>query len=240
MSAKKQTLTQQIVTELKRRILEGELKGGERIWAADLTEELDVSMAPVKDALAALQSEGLITNVPRRGAIIRDFSLKEVIDLYDIRALIECEAIKTGFASGRIDGKLINELVRLNELLGQERSGLQFSKNSIAYEFDWQFHDVMIGATENQLLIELYRRLNTQSQLIRLASWNAGPRGNETYDEHLAIIAGLQNGDVVQTIGAIKDHLSSIIEAFRSHVKCRKDDDKDETKDYRQFRARRH
>ncbi len=235
MSINKQTLSQQVVQELKRRILEGELLTGERIWAADLVEELEVSMAPVKDALIVLQGEGLIINVPRRGAIVREFSLKEVIDLYDMRAMVETEAIERGFAAARIDEAMIDELVRLNELLGQERHGESFEKNEAAYAIDWQFHDVMINASDNQILIEWYQRLNTQSQIIRLSSWNTGPRGDQTYFEHRAIIDGLQKGDMEQTTKAIREHLGSIVVAFRNHVDCCKDSDRD----YRQLSARR-
>ncbi len=235
MNINKQTLSQQVVQELKRRILEGALQAGERIWAADLVDELGVSMAPVKDALIVLQGEGLIVNVPRRGAVVREFSYKEVVDLYDIRAMVECEAIQRGLASGRIDDAMIGELVRLNELLGEERLDDGFSKNENAYEIDWQFHDVLISACDNILLIEWYKKLNTQSQIIRLASWNAGPRGERTCLEHKAIIAGLQVRNVKMTSLAIRAHLKSITEAFRQHVDCCKD----AGNDYRRHTGRR-
>lgn len=235
MTINKQTLSQQVVQELKRRILEGELQTGQRIWAADLVEEMGVSMAPVKDALIVLQGEGLIVNVPRRGAIVREFSLKEVVDLYDIRAMVECEAIQRGFVAGKINEEMIEELVRLNELLGQERLGETFAKNERAYELDWKFHNVLLSGCDNLLLVDWYKKLNTQSQIIRLASYNAGPRGEQTYLEHKAIITALQNGDVEQTTAAVKGHLFSIESAFRQHVDCCKDAENG----YRQLRARR-
>ncbi len=230
MAINRQTLSQQISEELKRRILEGELKAGERIWAADLVEELQVSMAPVKDALIVLQGEGLIVNVPRRGAIVREFSLKEVRDLYDIRSMIECEAIQRGFAAGKVDEAMIGELERLNALLGCERQGTSFEKNETAYEIDWQFHDVMVSAGGNELLVEWYQRLNTQAQIIRLSSWNAGPRGEETYSEHKAIIDGLKSGSIEQTELAVKAHLNSIVSAFRKHVDHCMDVDEDHSR----------
>jgi DNA-binding GntR family transcriptional regulator len=235
MSINKQTLSQKIVQELKRRILEGELHTGQRIWAADLVEELGVSMAPVKDALIVLQGEGLIVNVPRRGAIVREFSLKEVVDLYDIRAMVECEAIRRGFDAGKINDEMIDELVQLNELLGKERMGDTFIKNEKAYELDWVFHNVLLSGCDNLLLVDWYKKLNTQSQIIRLASYNAGPRAEQTYLEHKAIITGLQKGDVEQAIVAVKAHLFSIETAFRVHVDCCKDAENG----YRQLRARR-
>ncbi len=235
MTINKQTLSQQIVVELKRRILEGELHTGQRIWAADLVEEMGVSMAPVKDALIVLQGDGLIVNVPRRGAIVREFSLKEVVDLYDVRAMVECEAIRRGFDGGKINRSMIEELVRLNELLGKERKGETFARNERAYELDWKFHNVLMGGCDNLLLVDWYKRLNTQSQIIRLASWNAGPRGEQTYLEHRSIIAGLQSGDVEKTLGAVKAHLLSIEAAFRQHVDCCKDAENG----YRRLRARR-
>ncbi len=235
MSINKQTLSQQIVQELKRRILEGRLRAGERIWAADLVEELDVSMAPVKDALIILQGEGLITNIPRRGAIVRKFSMKEVVDLFDMRAMVECGALEKGFAAGRINQRLIAELVRLNELLGRECSGAMFENKVNASEIDWQFHDVMIQVCDNQLLVDWYTRLNTQSQIIRLASWDGDARGKQTYLEHKSIINGLENGEFAQAATAVKFHLNSTVTAFRSLVGS----DNGANEDYSRLRARR-
>ena len=95
----RETLTQQICALLKSKIINGNLIAGNRIWADDLANELGVSIAPVKEALLILSGEGLINNIPRRGSVVRTFSFKEMHELFDVRRMVEIEALKIMFDS---------------------------------------------------------------------------------------------------------------------------------------------
>ena len=214
------TLTQQVVGLLKQRILDGKLMSGQRVWATDLAQEFGVSLIPVKDALLILQGEGLIINVPRRGSIVRQFSLRDVHELIHIRQLIEIDAVALIIKNGAVTRELIHDLTRHNKTIGERRStDGTFMDRAIPFEHDHEFHALMVGACGNRLLTEWYERLNSQAQVIRLSFWNIGPRGDKTYREHAAIIEGLARQDLPASRRAIRAHLDSVIADFNHKIK---------------------
>jgi len=210
------TLTQQLVELLKTRMAEGDLKSGDRMWPAELADEYETSIVPVKEALIILQSEGLIKNIPRRGSIIRQFSEKEMEELYDIRLLIEVESVKIALTNNTVDAALISKLVDTNDKMQAMREGDEFSNPRAAYQLDQQFHDLIVKASNHDALREWYDRLNAQMKIIRLSSWNIGPRGKKTTIEHEAIIEALEGRDFTTVQIAVEKHLSSIRTDFRS------------------------
>ena len=215
LKIQKETLTRQVVDLITHRILRGELKSGQRIWAADLAEEFGVSLIPVKEALLILQGEGLITNISRRGSVVRQFTSRDVHELIMVRELIETHAADYAIADGRVDDKLISDLTRHNEAIGAARDKEGgFAKPALSYDHDRRFHDILVRACGNNLLMEWYQRLNTQVQIIRFAFWNINPRGDQTYNEHNAIIRGMRSRNPGTAKEAIKAHLESIAKDF--------------------------
>ena len=205
------TLTNQIVDLLKGRILNGQLTSGQRIWSADLAKEFGVSLNPVKEALLILQGDGLIVNVPRRGSIVRQFTLSDVLELLQVRRLIEWEAARLLIKNQGMTPELMAEIVEHNEAVGKGRNGHgDWLERVQPYRHDRLFHDIIVGACGNRLLAEWYHRLNSQAQVIRLSFWNIGPRGDKTYEEHAAIIKGIEQNDLNAMQVAIKEHLDSI------------------------------
>lgn len=214
----RETLTQQVCKFLKSKIINGDLVAGNRIRAGDLASELGVSIAPVKEALLILSGEGLISNIPRRGSVVRNFSLNEMHELYDVRRLLEIEALDIMFTKELVTDTFVGELRKINEKIGKLCRDGEFTDRNAAFELDWDFHQHFIQNCQHSLLVELYSRLNTQAQIIRYTSWNIGPRGEKTYDEHAAIIAALKVRDPAKGRAAIRDHLGSILRDFDSAI----------------------
>lgn len=209
------TLTQQIVNFLKQRILDGELRSGQRVWAAELAAEFGVSIAPVKEALLILQGGGLIKNVPRRGSVVRQFSPQDVEELIYVRHLVEADAAASAIRQGNVTPELIASLTFHNDAIGSYRTlEGEFSDRIVPYEHDRRFHDIIVDACGNKLLTEWYQRLNDQAQIIRVAIWNIGSRGDKTYEEHRAIIEAMAAADQKAARTAVKAHLDSILADF--------------------------
>ncbi len=82
-------LRQQVEDAVRQAIVDGQLQPGQRLPERELTERMGVSRTLVREALRQLESEGLITVIPNRGAIVRELTPVEVQDLYDIRAVLE-------------------------------------------------------------------------------------------------------------------------------------------------------
>lgn len=213
----RETLTQQICGFLKAQILSGETVAGDRLWADELAESIGVSVAPVKEALLILAGEGLIRNIPRRGSVIRSFSFTEVQELYGVRRLLEVEALDIMFASDRVTDNFVDRLADINSKIGAQVINGEFADRQIAFELDWEFHQYFMQNSQQSLLVELYSRLNTQAQIIRYSSWNLGPRGDQTFEEHNAIIAALRNRQLAPAKQAVTAHLASILKGFEHY-----------------------
>jgi len=202
----KSTLTQQIAEQLRDRILEGQITSGERLWAQDLAADLGVSIVPVKEALLLLQGEGLITNTPRRSSVVRRFTLEEMKELYDLRRMFEIEALRQIVAAGGPTDAFIHALERCNEEI-RKNSG----NGAVALDQDRRFHELLVGACGNRMLLDLYVRLNAQAHIIRYATWRFGPRAEINYREHAAIVEALKARDIEAAERAIAGHLTSIL-----------------------------
>src|SRR5665213_3203796 len=115
--AKNPNLTEQAYQSVKRQLLNGSFAEGSKLTEEYLSSALGISKSPVREALMRLESEGLISIEARRGAYVRKFSVKEVLDLYDVRALLEVHAV--GIA--RITP----------ELLGQMAASIERTRNNL-------------------------------------------------------------------------------------------------------------
>ncbi|WP_198141941.1 GntR family transcriptional regulator [Leucobacter komagatae] len=85
--------TMEAAAEIRSRISHGELKPGDRVPEAKLAESLGVSRNTLREAFRSLNQEGLITQVPNRGAYVAIPNINTIIDIYRVRRLIECQAV---------------------------------------------------------------------------------------------------------------------------------------------------
>src|SRR5687768_12783860 len=81
------SLPEQIAARLSERIVSGACRPGQRIMEQALAAEFTVSRGPVREALRILERDGLVTILPRRGALVTDLSISEVKEIFDIRAM---------------------------------------------------------------------------------------------------------------------------------------------------------
>lgn len=144
--------------ELRRRILNGDLKPGERAPEAKLAESLGVSRNTLREAMRSLSQEGLITQVPNKGAHVAVPSISTIIDIYRVRRLIEVQAV-----AGAIPRH--PAISRMHDAVS---AALEARKND-----DWseiataniQFHRAVFELTDSPRLGQLYERLATELRL---------------------------------------------------------------------------
>src|SRR5690606_14646120 len=87
------TLQFKVTTKLRELILKGEFKMGERLMQEEWAQKLGVSRMPLREALRQLEVEGLVRIEPRRGAVVTPVSTEDIEEIYQLRALLEGEAV---------------------------------------------------------------------------------------------------------------------------------------------------
>jgi DNA-binding GntR family transcriptional regulator len=149
--ADRATLPNEVCKRLRRSIVSGALLPGERIVEAQLARQLGISRAPIREAARLLEREGLIVSHPGRGFIVRKITIQELQEIYDVRACIECFAVRRA-VEARDEG-LVDELGRIaHRLMRANRTGA-FSQQVAE---DYNFHRSIVAAARNKRLLRSY------------------------------------------------------------------------------------
>lgn len=206
MAVIRDTLAEQVHSELKRRILSSELALGERLNVDTLASELSVSSSPVKEALKHLEREGLVEIRPRSGTVVRRFSRQDVLDVYGTRRIIEPAAAAITVQQGPASPDLIAALERTMDALVDASNGPSFTRPSDVTDTDGAFHRLIVKAAGNAILAEIHSTLIDRARLVRNYA-SRGPRAVETLDEHRRIVEALRRGDKQEAAHASAEHL---------------------------------
>jgi DNA-binding GntR family transcriptional regulator len=209
------SLADDIAHRLQRDILDGRIALGERLAQDELCARFEVSRTPVREALTKLQSSGLVSLRPNRGAIVRTPARREVQEVYELRA--ELEGFAAERAAARIDAFAARRLNRAQEDLAAGVSGLDPAVANADAELtraigaaNDAFHDVILEAADNRTL---------QRHVLRLRG--AFPKDHVTealrsvdellamnVEEHALVQAALAAGDGASARRTMTDHVA--------------------------------
>ena len=171
-------------------IISGSLKAGSRVSEPELAERHGISRTPIREAFRQLESEGYLAVIPRRGAIVRELSPRDVEEFYAIKSILEGYAARRAcekFSSKDLDRlQAIND--KLAELAGQNDINQFFKIHS-------DFHDLFIKAADNEKLRTLITGLVTKFQRLRLTSLSLPGRMMISVQEHDKIIDAFRRRD---------------------------------------------
>lgn len=140
-------------TEIRDRIISGELTPGTWLRERDLSAELNVSRVPVREALLQLEADGFTTTGPRHGAVVRQMTLQDVDEVFDIRLSIEVSAASIAarqVAAGASPERLLSVLADAEALVASGDEDLKASTNVA-------IHDEIFSLTGNELLTTVIR-----------------------------------------------------------------------------------
>ena len=196
-----------VLERMRALILTGEYGPEERLIEEQLAERLGVSRTPVRQALTLLESEGLVEITPNRGATVCSFSIEDVWDIYDLRAVLEGHAARR--AAGRVERR---ELERLRELAG-EMEGLagRFEDHEeeirALVELNQEFHGAIAEAGRNRRLKRLIDR-TVRTPLIFKASFWYTPRERAISNHyHRRMIEALEQRDADRAEIIMREHV---------------------------------
>lgn len=156
------SLTTLVLQELERQIVDGQLPAGTKLNEADIAEQLNVSRGPVREAFRALDQSGLVTTEKNRGVFVRQVSLEEAHEIYEVRAALD--GLIGRLAAQRIQPA---QLTRLREIVRKMQAAARALDSASYYPLNIEFHEVLAEASGNQALIANYRRVVNELNLYR-------------------------------------------------------------------------
>jgi len=199
----RRTLAAQVQERIREAILKQILKPGDRIDQNKLADELQVSMAPVREALKGLESEGLVMIQPRRGAFVVEVSISDMDELYFTRQLIEGEAMY--LAVPRLTEK---DFADLQEMIDIMRRSTDSGDINTYISYNRLFHLRIYNALSNQHLLQVITLLWERSELYRYRYMFMTRDHERIHQEHEAILEACRQRDQALAKQRAQDHIT--------------------------------
>lgn len=184
-------LREQVISALRQAIRDFDLKPGQRLVERELIEKLGVSRTTIREALRELASEGLVTVVPQRGAIVSAPSLDEAMDLYEVRAALE-SLLARHFVE-RAGSDEVKELVQAVEVFASVSRTTSDIRTILAAKD--RFYRVLITGAKSKTLQQLIESIQARVQVLRVTSMSEAGRPLEVIEELNAIVEAVSKRD---------------------------------------------
>ncbi len=202
------TLRERIVEFIKDSIINGRLKPGERVPEHEIAESFGISRTPIREAFRQLESEGFITVVPRKGAVVSPITAKDVREFYAVKSLLDGYAAR--LACRKFTEKEIKRLKSLNQQMLRCAE-----KNDVSgfYRLDNQFHNVFLSTCGNDKLCQLAHQIAEQFKRFRITALSMPGRMRTSITQHREIIEAFaqRNEDLVERLVRENAELSAEI-----------------------------
>ncbi|MEQ5819327.1 GntR family transcriptional regulator [Halomonas sp. SCS19] len=215
------TLTSIARDAIEQLIISGELSAGDRINESALAARFDISRGPIREACRSLEYAGLIRNVANHGAYVREMSLDEARELYEVRRALT--ALVGELLVERATQEVIEELEALVDRMGEaaEREDLDDY-----YQLNLRFHDAMMTHTGNSALARYYDDTIKQLHLFRRRG--LVQRGNlkASNAEHVTIVRAISARDADGASRALRDHVMAGWRRMEEALAAAPDDDR--------------
>src|SRR3954465_7982791 len=197
-------LSRQIADQLKQLIYAGEFKAGDRLNEAALAVRMGTSRGPIREAIRILTGTGLVTPVVNRGVFVRKVSIQEMLEIYDLRALV------FGFAAERACEHVTDEDRRgFEELLDAMESAAHASDSGLYYDLNVQFHERILVLSHSQRAHQLYDSYVKELHLYRRQNFNAPGNMRRSNVEHRKIFEAISRGNAAKAKQFSEEHIQA-------------------------------
>ena len=211
----------EVRAELERMIVEGTLQGGEKMNEVVLSNAMGVSRGTVREAIRSLADSGLIDLVANRGAYVHRITLAEVRNLYDLRGAVF--AMACGAAARRVGQGIEMALSKtLERNLAKMHVAVAKEDTAKYYALNIEFHDVLLQAADNPKAKTIYDNLVKEMHLFRRKGLSLVTNMDRSLEEHEAITAAVNAGDIEAARAAAYTHTTS---GYARYMKMLKPED---------------
>lgn len=200
-------LTETVYELLREAIVTGELAPGARLVEEELSQRLQVSTTPVREAFHWLERDGLVSRAPFRGTYVRVIDADEVRAVYEVRIALETMAIR--LACERIRPDEIQMLARIQEE-GYQRIASRDFKEYASY--NERFHDVILTASRNEMLRKLMAQVRHLVRWFATMTVQVPGQPERASQEHQLMIEALRDRDPGRAVTLMEQHLTRALQ----------------------------
>lgn len=181
-------------------IRNGNLRPGGRLRESELAARFNVSRTPVREAIRRLEVEGLVDHQPRTGAVVRKLDYPELMELYEMRTVLEGTAAR--LAARAASPVELEELQQLNDEMRDAVIG-----SDLLIRLNRQFHRRLLEAARNRFLLRAMVSIDNTLLILGASNMEQPDRAREAISEHTAVLDGLIARDSDVAEAAMRRHL---------------------------------
>lgn len=209
-------LREKIADKIRTDIIRGVFRNGERLVEPKLAKNLGISRTPIREALRQLEGEGFIEIVPRRGAIVKELTIKDIDDLYAIKANLE------GLAARQATANLTEEQLEILININRKFKDYAEKNPNVSDEYlkdNIDFHNIFISASGNIKLVDILDGLSKNFQRLKSMLVADTGRAVNAVKEHKKIIDAFISKDPDLAERTVRDHIISSWEYLKERIK---------------------
>ncbi len=214
----RKSIPDQIRETILRRIATGQLQPGDRVVETRLAQELNVSPIPVREAIRELVAIGVLESAPHKGAWVREVSLEETIEAFQVRSSLDRLAVC-------LAGKRLQKCIpRLRQAVTQLIDAAKRNDSVAFQDHNQVFHRTIVEAAGNSVLLRVWDSLafevRTRFTMELLTSVDPVP----VAQEHEGILAAIERGEIEQAANLLARHSDHVVEHLRQELTRPADD----------------
>ncbi len=204
MQIEKKLYSEQVIEIIKNDLLTGKLLPGDKVNEVHLAQRLELSRAPIREALCLLEREGLIVSHSSKGKFIKKLSEKEIYDSYATTGILEGYAVRKTFHLFKE-----NDFAKLEKIITSiDKSGK--TRNHLL-KYDDDFHNLTLKYVDNTVLVQIARQLSRKLSSFLLTKYWEGISSPEIFRQrHMEVYDAIISGNEVKIEEAIQYHYISI------------------------------
>ena len=194
-----------IYQKLLAAIENGDLRPGDRLLETDLAQRFGVSRTPIREAIRRLETDGLVAHKPRVGAMIRVLAQQEIVELYEMRIVLEATAAQ--MAAKHASKAEIHTLKTLNAQMMQVAT----DPYKVAM-LNRKFHGCILSAARNRFLSQSHNSLSNALVLLGKTTLESSERVKDVVSQHDAIVEALKSGQPETAAKLMRTHMEASLE----------------------------
>ena len=198
--AKHRTKQGLVVSELRKAIMTGQLRGGQRLQLGEVAAQFNVSHMPVREALWTLHAEGLVTFHPHKGAVVTRLSAEEIQELLEIRSFLEGMAARYA-----VDNMTSKDLDKLRELV--ENTELELDDPYEYFRLNLEFHNTIKKMAKKERLADLISNLRASTQHYMWTAVLIPEIRERAQAKHREILEAFERGDRDGAERSLREHV---------------------------------
>jgi DNA-binding GntR family transcriptional regulator len=207
-----ENLTQQAFSHIRDEIIRGKLDDRQHLTENYFAERFGISKSPVREALNRLESEGLITIVPRRGAFVVKLSVQDIEEIFDLREALEALVVK---------GAVLDEnlLARMRAAVMSAKRYWEENDKTKYIRADAAFHTTLAEANSNSRLKKILENMRNQILIVRARTFELSSR--TSVKQHLDILGALEEGKRDIAANLMVEHIRTVRARLVNHLRER-------------------